>query len=119
MGSDGEFENYTTNLISLLTFLTCSLHDNWAEEIMEKHILFEGKVLLAGESVDFRIYKNVDEDCVYYSYDVNPEVKDETQADFHNGEIKRAKDLETLLFRFSMFQHEFTKIDNRRINVDF
>lgn len=86
---------------------------------MEKQILFEGKVLLAGELVDFRIYKNVDEDCVYYSYDVNPEVKDETQADFHNGEIKRAKDLETLLFRFNMFQNEFTNIVERRENENF
>lgn len=86
---------------------------------MKKQILFEGKVLLAGQLVDFRIYKNEDEDIVYYSYDVNPEVRDENQMDFHNGEIKRAKDLETLLFRFNMFQNEFAKIDNRRINVDF
>lgn len=86
---------------------------------MEKQILFEGKVQLAGEWVDFRIYKNVDEDCVYYSYDVNPEVKDETQADFHNGEIKRAKDLETLLFRYNMFQKEFTRIAARRKNENF
>lgn len=86
---------------------------------MEKQILFEGKVLLAGELVDFRIYKNVDEDCVYYSYDVNPEVRDETQADFHNGETKRAKDLETLLSRFKIFQNEFTKIIEQRENPSF
>ena len=86
---------------------------------MEKQILFEGKVLLAGELVDFRIYKNVDEDCVYSSYDVNPEVRDETQADFHNGETKRAKDLETLLSRFKIFQNEFTKIIEQRENPSF
>lgn len=86
---------------------------------MEKIILFEGKVQLAGQLVDFRIYKNEDEDIVYYSYDVNPEVRDETQADYHNGEIKRAKDLETLLSRFNMFQKEFTKIVDHRDNKSF
>lgn len=86
---------------------------------MEKRILFEGKVLLAEELVDFRIYKNVEEDLIYYSYDVNPEVRDETQMNFHNGETKRAKDLETLLFRVSMFQKEFTKIVEQRVNMSF
>lgn len=86
---------------------------------MKKQILFEGKVQLAEQLVDFRIYKNVDEDCVYYSYDVNPEVRDETQADFHNGETKRAKDLDTLLFRFNIFRKEFTKIVDWRKNENF
>lgn len=87
--------------------------------IMEKHILFEGKVLLARELVDFRIYKNVDEDYTYYSYDVNPEVRDEKQVDFHNGETKRGEDLETLLFKFKIFQNEFSKIVDRRKNDNF
>lgn len=87
--------------------------------IMEKKVLFEGKVLLAGELVDFRIYKNVDEDYTYYSYDVNPEVRDEKQADFHNGETKRGEDLETLLFKFKIFQNEFSKIVGRRKNDNF
>lgn len=86
---------------------------------MEKKILFEGKVQLAEQLVDFRIYKNVDADIVYYSFDVNPEVKDITQADYHNGETKRAKDLETLLFRFNLFQKEFTKIIEMRENKSF
>ena len=86
---------------------------------MEKHILFDGKVQLAGELVDFRIYKNVDEGNEYYSYDVNPEVRDETQADFHNGETKRAKDLDTLLFRFNIFRKEFTKIVDWHKNENF
>lgn len=86
---------------------------------MEKKILFEGKVQLAEQLVDFCIYKNVDADLTYYSYDVNPEVRDETQADFHNGEIKRAKDLETLLSRFNMFKSEFTHIVDKRENESF
>lgn len=86
---------------------------------MEKKILFEGKVQLAGLLVDFRIYKNEDTDITYYSYDVNPEVRDETQADYHNGEIKRAKDLETLLFRFNIFQKEFSNIVAHRENESF
>lgn len=86
---------------------------------MEKKILFEGKVLLAGQLVDFRIYKNQDVDAIYYSYDVNPEVRDASQADYHNGETKRANDLETLLFRFNSFQKEFTKIVEQRENMDF
>ena len=86
---------------------------------MEKRILFEGKVQLAEELVDFRIYKNVDEDCVYYSYDVNPEVRDKTQIGFHKGATKRAHDLEKLLFRFNIFQKEFTNIVERRENENF
>ena len=86
---------------------------------MKKSILFEGKVQLGGQLVDFRIYKNEDEDIIYYSYDVNPEVRDENQMDFHNGETKRAIDLETLLFRFNMFQKEFTKIVEQRDNKSF
>lgn len=86
---------------------------------MEKHIIFDGKVQLAEQLVDFRIYKIIDEGNVYYSYDVNPEVRDETQADYHNGEIKRAKDLETLLSRFNMFKNEFSKIVNQRINENY
>lgn len=86
---------------------------------MEKHIIFEGKVQLAEQLVDFRIYKIIDEGNVYYSYDVNPEVRDETQADFHNGETKRAKDIETLLCRFNMFQKEFSKIADFRKNKNF
>ena len=86
---------------------------------MEKQILFEGKVQLAGQLVDFRIYKNVDANLTYYSYDVHPEVRDESQAGYHNGEIKRAKDLETLLFRFNMFQKEFSKIVDQRENESF
>lgn len=86
---------------------------------MKKQILFEGKVLLAGQLVDFRIYKNEDTDITYYSYDVNPEVRDATQADYHNGEIKRAKDLETLLSRFNIFKNEFTNIVDQRENESF
>ena len=86
---------------------------------MEKKILFEGKVQLAGQLVDFRIYKNEDADMTYYSYDVNPEVKDASQADYHNGETKRANDLETLLFRFNSFQKEFAEIKEQRENKSF
>lgn len=86
---------------------------------MEKKILFEGKVLLAEQLVDFRIYKNEDAGITYYSYDVNPEVRDASQADYHNGEIKRAKDLERLFSRFNLFQKEFTKIVEQRENKDF
>lgn len=86
---------------------------------MKKQIIFEGKVRLAEELVDFRIYKNVDEEYEYYSYDVNPEVRDESQIDFHNGETKRAHDLKELLFRFNIFQKEFTKIVEQRKNKNF
>ena len=86
---------------------------------MEKQILFEGKVQLANQLVDFRIYKNEDADPIYYSFDVNPEVRDVSQADYHNGETKRAKDLETLLFRFNMYKNEFTNIVEQRKNECF
>ena len=87
---------------------------------MNKQVLFDGKVTLGNQLVDFRIYKNEGRDIVtYYSFDVNPEVKDVTQADYHNGETKRAEDLATLLFRFNEFQQEFTQIDAMRFNVNF
>lgn len=87
--------------------------------MMERRILFEGKVLLAGQLVDFRIYKNEDEDITYYSYDVNPEVRDVNQVGYHNGDTKQAEDLEKLLFRFNLFQEEFTKIVEQRENTSF
>ena len=86
---------------------------------MKRTILFEGKVIIAGLLVDFRIYKNEDEGMVYYSFEINPELKDVNQADYHRGEIQRAKDLETLLFSFKEFQKEFTQIDAVRFNSEF
>lgn len=86
---------------------------------MEKKILFEGKVLLAGQLVDFRIYKNEDAGNAYYSYDINPEVRDASQVGYHNGETMRAKDLERLFSKFNLFQKEFTKIVEQRENKYF
>lgn len=87
---------------------------------MAKIILFEGKVALAGMLVDFRIYKHNDEEVpTYYSFDVNPEVRDVKQAGFHNGGTKMAQDLDTLLFRFKNFQGNFTQIVETQINPDF
>ena len=87
---------------------------------MKRTILFEGKVTLANQLVDFRIYKNEGDSIItHYSFDVNPEVKDVKQADFHNGETKRAEDLEHLLSRFRIFQSEFTQIVDTRENTCF
>lgn len=88
---------------------------------MKKTIIFEGKVTLADKLVDFRIYKNEEEDILtYYSFETDPEMRDEKQMDFHRGETLSAKTLENLLFRFStMYQKEFTKIVEARINPNF
>lgn len=86
---------------------------------MEKIILFEGKVTLAGKLVDFRIYKNEEDGFMYYSYEVNPEVKDVNQADYHRGETLRANTIEDLFFRFKQFQGEFKEINGMRFNELF
>lgn len=87
---------------------------------MEKTIIFEGKVTLAEMLVDFRIYRNEDEGMKYYSYEVNPEVRDASQGDFHRGETLRANKLEDLLFQFkSVFQKQFTRIVETRENKNF
>ena len=87
---------------------------------MARIILFEGKVTLAGMLVDFRIYRHDDEEVpTYYSFDINPEVRDVNQAGFHNGATKMAQDLDTLLSRFRNFQGNFSQIAETRINPDF
>ena len=86
---------------------------------MKKTIIFEGKVL-----VDFRIYKNEEEEgkniLIYYSFETNPEMRDKEQMGFHRGQTLRAKTLEDLLFQFSTtYQKQFTKIVEARINPNF
>ena len=86
-----------------------------------KTIIFEGKITIGGQLVDVRIYKECDENGVlmYYSYEINPEVKSADQADFHCGKIQRAEDLETLLFRIKMFQDEIKQVDKMRFNTNY
>lgn len=86
-----------------------------------KKILFEGKVTLADKLVDFRIYKNEEEDTIpYYSYETNPQLRNADQLNFHIGETTRARTLEDLLHRFTYtYKTEFTKIVEERINPNF
>ncbi len=87
---------------------------------MDRTIIFEGKVTLANQLVDFRIYKNTGVDIIdHYSFEINPEVRDASQADFHRGEIQRAETIEKLFSRFKMFQLEFTNIVEQRENTEF
>ena len=87
---------------------------------MNRQILFEGKVTLGDQLVDFRIYKNMEEDIItHYSFEINPEVRDVNQAGFHNGDTQRGEDLEGLLFRFRQFQGEFSKIVETRKNENY
>ena len=86
---------------------------------MKKTILFEGKVVIAGQVVDFRIYKIEDGGMIYYTYDIDPELRDESQIDFPNGGSKMAHDLESLLLRFRIFKGGFKQIVATRPNVDF
>ena len=87
---------------------------------MNKKVLFEGKVTLGDRVVDFRIYKNEEDDIIYYSFETNPQVRNEDQSAFHVGETTRAKTLEHLLSRFSdTYQKEFTTIVEERPNLNF
>lgn len=87
---------------------------------MKKTIIFEGKVTLADRLVDFRIYKNEEEGHSFYYYEVNPEVRDVNQADFHKDKTLWADNLEDLLFQFrNVFQKEFTEIVETRANENY
>lgn len=87
---------------------------------MNKKVLFEGKVTLGDRIVDFRIYKNEGDDVLnHYSYDFNPQVSDKEQIDFHIRETMCAETLERLLFRFQIYQSEFTTIVEERPNPNF
>ena len=87
---------------------------------MNRRVLFEGKVTLGNRIVDFRIYKNEDDDIIYYSFETNPLVRNEDQLDFHLGETTRAKTLEHLLSHFSdTYQKDFTTIVEERPNPNF
>lgn len=87
---------------------------------MAKTILFEGKVMLGDKLVDFRIYKNEDKDIMtLYSFEINPEVRDEKQIGYHTGTIQRATTLERLFSQFREFQSEFKKIIESRLNENF
>ncbi len=86
---------------------------------MKKAILFEGKVVIAGQVVDFRIYKIEDGGITYYTYEIEPELRDVNQMDFPRGESQMAHDLESLLFRFRIFQEGFRQIVDTRHNVNF
>lgn len=87
-----------------------------------KHVLFEGKVTLANREVDFRIFKEYDEEgnFLYYSYATNPQLRDKGQMSFHDGQTLRAADLETLLYRFkNVYKTEFSKIVEERENPNY
>lgn len=87
-----------------------------------KHILFEGKVTLANHLVDFRIFKEYDEEgnFLYYSYATNPQLRNIDQAEFHNGKTLRDQNLEELLFEFeNCYKQEFFEIVEERENPDY
>lgn len=90
--------------------------------MMERNIIFEGKVTIANRLVDFRIYEHKDGkgNLKYYSYATNPWLRDASQLDFHFGEILRGETLERLLFRFrSEYLKEFTQIAEEKENTNF
>ena len=86
-----------------------------------KQVLFEGKITLSDQLVDFRIYKNEGPNIkTYYSFDTNPQVRNIDQADFHVGGTMRDETVEGLLHRFKhTYQKEFTEIVEKRANPDF
>lgn len=87
---------------------------------MKKTIILEGKVTIAEQLVDFRIYKNEGEEIkTYYSFEINPEVKDVSQATFYNGAIQRNENLADLLFQFRQYQGMYSKIVDMRFNKHY
>ncbi len=69
--------------------------------------------------VALKIYRVDDEEQSYYGWDYNPHLVDESQMEVHNGEIKRGKTLEELLFRISLYKNEIRKIKEIRPNKNF
>ena len=87
---------------------------------MTRTILFEGKVTIAGQLVDFRIYKNQGSEIIpHYSFEINPEIKDVDQIDYYRGGIQMAEDLESLFAHFEEFRGLIKQIDTTRINTLF
>ena len=87
---------------------------------MNRQILFEGKVTLADQLVNFRIYKNEgDEIVTHYSFEINPEVKDANRTGYHTGDIQRTTSLEQLLSQFRQFQSEIKNVGDMRFNKLF
>ncbi len=87
---------------------------------MKKTVLFEGKTTMAGMDVALKIYRVEDDEQSYYEWDYNPYLLvDESQIDVHNGEIKRGKTLEELLFRINSYKNEIRKIKEIRPNKSF
>ena len=87
--------------------------------IMEKIVLFEGKTAFGGMDVDIKIFRVHDGEMTYYSWDYNPYVVDESQADVHIGEINFGEDLETILFRINSYKQEIQKIKTVKDNPNF
>lgn len=87
---------------------------------MGKTVLFEGKTTMGGMDVNLKIYR-VDEEGIpsYYSWDYNPHLVDENQADVHIGEINLGHTLEEILFRINMYKEEIRKIKEIKPNPDF
>lgn len=86
---------------------------------MERVVLFEGKTTMGGRDVDLKIYRIEDDDIKYYEWDYNPYLVGEGQADVHKGEINRAQDIETLLFRINMYKKDIKKIKAEKPNPNF
>lgn len=84
------------------------------------YCIFDGKTTICEKEVDFRIWRIDDEvGTKYFQYEINPEIRDENQLDFHRGETQRGGDLDTLLFRLGIFKDEFHKIVETRENPYF
>lgn len=86
---------------------------------MSRVVLFEGKTTMGGKDVDLKIYRVEDEDLKYYEWDYNPHFVAEGQADVHKGEINRAPDLDTLLYRINIYKGEIQKIKAEKPNPNF
>lgn len=87
---------------------------------MDRIILSSGKMQLGDCQVDMHIYYNFGDGVrPHYSFDINPQVRDEHQLTFHIGETMMAFSLENLISQMEVYKSEFHHIVELRDNDMF
>ncbi len=90
--------------------------------IMKRDVIFEGKIQVAGNWVDLRIYKVYEEESpseFSYEWQINPILIDMSQMDPHRGGINLGHDLEDILFHIKMYQDEIREVKRMEQNPLF
>lgn len=86
---------------------------------MEKELLLAGTTQICGETVDFKVWGETEEDSVTYEWDINPYLVDVSQMTPHRGGVNIAESLDHLFFRFNTYREEIKQVKDRVYNPNF